>query len=52
MLSWQSPTPEQVALACAQLTQPQHYRYFFDQLSNPRWLTPLREQGYFARPPR
>jgi hypothetical protein len=51
MPSWQTPTPEQVARARAQLTQPQHYRYFFDQLANPRWLMPLREQGFFARPP-
>lgn len=51
MPSWKTPTPEAVARARGQLVQPQHYRYFFERLENPRWLRPLHAQGFFAHPP-
>ncbi len=28
------------------------YNYFFDKLSDPSWLSPLRKKGFFSSPPR
>jgi len=51
MRSSKTPTPEQVERAVAMLAQPQHRRYFFDQLQNPEWIKALKEKGFFAHPP-
>ncbi len=49
--SWKIPTPEQVTQAVALLGQAAQARYFFDRLSNPEWIQPLRERGLLRRPP-
>jgi hypothetical protein len=30
----------------------ENLEYFFDQLKSPEWIEPLRERGYFRRPPK
>ena len=51
MKSWKTPTPEVVARAVANMVRLQQQEYFFDRLENPEWLQPLREKGFFSRPP-
>ena len=51
MKSWKIPTPNQVEHAIAYLTHPERYRYFFDRLKNPEWLSFLKERGFFSNPP-
>lgn len=51
MTSFNKPTSELVNAAVAKLSAPQHERYFFDQLKNPNWITPLKERGFFDAPP-
>ncbi len=31
--------------------RPENYAYFFDRLTSPDWIEPLREQGFFRSPP-
>ena len=51
MVSWKKPTPKQVRRAHTLLTHPESYRYFFETLKNPEWLTPLADLGWFKNPP-
>ena len=52
MKSWKTPTPEQIAKAVALLSgHVGQYRYFFDRLENPLWITPLKIRGFFQSPP-
>jgi len=52
MPSWKKPTPEEVDRAVALLGgYEQHYRYFFDKLTNPEWIAPLLSKGFFSNPP-
>jgi len=52
MKSWKTPTPEQVDRAVALLGHAEHYRYFFDRLENPEWISPLKSKGFFSNPPK
>lgn len=52
MNSYAKPTPSLIDRAVALLASPQLYRIFFGRLENPEWVAPLREQGYFAVPPK
>ncbi len=52
MKSWKTPTPEQITKAVALLSGHMgQYRYFFDRLENPLWITPLKARGFFRSPP-
>ena len=51
MPSWKMPTPETVDRAVANMVHLEQQRYFFDRLSNPHWLEPLRKKGFFSTPP-
>jgi hypothetical protein len=47
-----SLTPELVAQALAEISKGvANYNYFFQRLSSPEWIQPLRENGYFGQPP-
>jgi hypothetical protein len=41
----------QVDRAVSLLARTGHYRYFFDKLNDPRWISPLAEKGFFRHPP-
>jgi len=46
------PTSEQSLGKALELLQtPANYAYFFDNLTSPAWLGPLRDKGFFSRPP-
>ena len=45
------PTPEVVNQAVARLGKTGAAAYFFDRLDNPEWIEPLRDRGFFSRPP-
>ena len=51
MPSWTTPTPETVDRAVASMVHLEQQRYFFDHLSNPHWVRPLRMKGFFSTPP-
>jgi hypothetical protein len=51
MKSWKKPTPEQVTKAVALLGRAEQYRYFFDRLDNPEWISHLSAKGFFQNPP-
>lgn len=51
MTSWQTPTPEVVERAILLLAKFEQRRQFFEQLRNPLWVAPLRENRMFAHPP-
>ncbi len=50
MRSWKKPTREQLLRAIALLGRVEQYRYFFDRLDNPTWITPLFQEGFFKNP--
>lgn len=51
MKSWKKPTPEQVKKAALALGRPESAFYFFNKLTNPLWIDPLRDLGFFQHPP-
>ena len=51
MQSFKTPTREQIEKTVALLVQPGHYRYFFENLNNPEWIEPLKQRGFFQKPP-
>lgn len=51
MKSFDRPTSEQIEAAVPLLSSPQHEMYFFANLENPLWITPLQERGMFDHPP-
>jgi hypothetical protein len=52
MKSYDRPTSRQIEAVIPLLSSPQHETYFFSQLENPHWITPLRERGMFDHPPK
>lgn len=50
LLPWTQPTSLELDRAVALLGHPANYRYFFNELNNPLWVQPLR-QNYFKVPP-
>ncbi|MCH8040028.1 MAG: hypothetical protein IH977_06755 [Nitrospinae bacterium] len=50
MKSWKTPTPDQVERAISLISRKEQYRYFFDQLENPNWISSLKEKGFFSYP--
>ncbi len=44
-------TPADVHLVVTQLGHIEHYRYFFERLNDPAWITALRTEGIFRTPP-
>ncbi len=52
MKSWKIPTHEQINHAVSLLNDIQSYRYFFDRLDNPEWISHLKNKGYFQNPPK
>lgn len=46
-----SPTSEQVKEALRRIPSPQLRRAFYEGLSNPLWLEPLKQEGAFLEPP-
>lgn len=51
MKSWKTPTPEIVDKAVASMVHFHQQRHFFEKLDNPAWIEPLREKGWFSKPP-
>ena len=51
MTSWKKPTDELVEKALSSAKKENDRRYFFSRLTNPLWLQPLVERGYFESPP-
>jgi hypothetical protein len=51
MKSWKKPTREQVKKAALALGRPESAFYFFDKLTNPLWIGPLSDLGFFRHPP-
>jgi hypothetical protein len=45
------PSRQTVDKALAAIKEPAAYEYFFDQLKSPSWIAPLRERGFFQKPP-
>ena len=45
------PSRQTVDKALAAIKEPAAYEYFFDQLKSPSWIVPLRERGFFQKPP-
>ena len=44
--------PELVERAVAEISKRRaNYEYFFDRLSSPEWIEPLRQRGFFDDPP-
>jgi hypothetical protein len=52
MKSWKTPTPEIVDKALASMIHFHQQRHFFEKLDNPAWIEPLREKGWFSKPPK
>ena len=48
---WKATTSEQVQKLVKRMEGAVQYRHLLDQLQNPRWMEPLRERGFFAKPP-
>jgi hypothetical protein len=51
LLIIQSPTQGDTKRLSELLRHPTHVEYFFLRLDSPNWLAPLRESGFFAKPP-
>jgi hypothetical protein len=51
MKSLAKPTNNLVEQAVARLGKTGATGYFFDRLSNPDWIEPLHQRGFFQRPP-
>jgi hypothetical protein len=51
MKSWTPPTNEMIEKVLASVKKETDRQYFFSRLSNPLWIGPLRERGYFNCPP-
>lgn len=51
LLSIQSPTQDDTKRLSELLTHPTHVEYFFSRLIWPSWLTLLKEDGFFSKPP-
>jgi hypothetical protein len=49
--SLKTPTLEAIERTLARLGKAGANAYFFDRLSNPAWIEPLAERGFFKRPP-
>jgi hypothetical protein len=50
MTSFNKPTDSQVNAAVALLCSPNYRAYFFARLTNPNWVIPLRDRGFFDDP--
>ncbi|MDZ4857266.1 MAG: hypothetical protein SGJ26_20840 [Nitrospirota bacterium] len=44
-------TPADVHLVLSQLGHIEHYRYFFENLNDPAWISAFRAEGIFRTPP-
>ena len=51
MPSFKIPTQSQIDIAVQRMRSPEFEAYFFARLENPKWLSPLKENGLFAGPP-
>lgn len=51
MKSWTPPTNEMIEKVLASVKKETDRQYFFSKLTNPLWIGPLRERGYFNNPP-
>ena len=51
MSKHQRPSPELVKEALRRIPKPQLRRAFYEGLTNPLWLEPLKEEGVFSVPP-
>ena len=51
MPSFKTPTQNQIDIAVQRMTSPDFEAYFFGRLENPKWISPLKEHGFFAGPP-
>jgi len=51
MKSWKTPTTKEINQAVGLLNQPAQKSYFFDNLKNPAWISPLYDKGYFKHAP-
>ena len=51
MKSWTPPTNEMIGKVLASVKKETDRQYFFSRLSNPLWIAPLRDRGYFNSPP-
>lgn len=51
MKSWKQPTNEMIEKVLASVKKETDRQYFFSRLNNPLWMGPLRERGYFNKPP-
>jgi hypothetical protein len=51
MKSWKPPTSEMIEKVLASVKKETDRQYFFSRLTNPLWVGPLRERGYFNSPP-
>lgn len=51
MKSWTPPTNEMIEKVLSSVKKETDRQYFFSKLSNPLWVQPLRERGYFKNPP-
>ncbi len=45
------PDEKLVSEAMALVSRPQYLEHFFSRLDTPSWLAPLKEKGFFTRPP-
>ncbi|MCD6092466.1 MAG: hypothetical protein J7J38_00405 [Candidatus Aenigmarchaeota archaeon] len=51
LLKIQTPSDKDIENLKELLRHPTYVRYFFSRLSFPDWLIPLKEQGFFSKPP-
>jgi len=51
LLKIQTPSDKDIEKLKELLRHPTYVRYFFSRLSSPDWLIPLKEQGFFSKPP-
>jgi hypothetical protein len=51
MKSWKQPTDEMVEKVLSSVKKETDRKYFFSKLTNPMWVGPLRERGFFSHPP-
>ena len=49
--STREPTASEVTQVLELLGEESYSRYFFHDLANPAWLKPLRDSGFFSKPP-
>ena len=52
MKSWNPPSTELLDKFTALASKLESRAYFFERLKNPKWVSPLRERGFFDDPPR